>query len=268
MYYIDYHTHTKLSPDGEVPLLRMAEAAVAAGLSELCVTDHYDLVDLEGRPAPGSYDWGPGLEQWREAAERFRGRLIIRLGMEFGSANRCPDRAAQTLDQPELDFVIGSLHNLTPPAGAKDFYFVDYSTPEICYACLDDYFAQMLRLAPLPDYDSLGHIIYPLRYMCMRDGQTVTLDRYWEQIREILRSVAQTGHAIELNTYNGRTVADWAPVLDLYRQVGGELVTVGSDAHRTENVGRGVPEAYALLASAGFRYVTLYEKRRPRPIRL
>ena len=73
---------------------------------------------------------------------------------------------------------------------------------------------------------------------------------------------------MELNTYNGRTVADWLPVLNIYKEVGGELITVGSDAHRTENVGRGVPEAYALLAQAGFRYVTLYEKRQPRPVRL
>ena len=268
MYYIDYHTHTKLSPDGEVPLMEMAEAAVKAGLSELCVTDHYDLVDQDGKPEPNAYDWAPALEQWREAAERYRGRLTIRLGMEFGCANRYPLRARANLDQPELDFVIGSLHNLTPEAGARDFYFVDYTAPEVCYACLDDYFAQMLRLAPIPDYDAMGHIIYPLRYMCMRDGQTVSLDRYWEQIREILRTVVQTGHAIELNTYNGRTTTVWLPVLKIYKEVGGELITVGSDAHRTENVGRGVPEAYELLAQAGFRYVTLYEKRQPRPVKL
>ena len=129
MYYTDYHTHTRLSPDGEFPLLQMAEAALAAGLSELCVTDHYDLVDLDGRPAAEPYPWASALEQWREAAERCRGRLTIRLGLEFGSADRCPDRARETLDQPELDFVIGSLHNLTPEAGAKDFYFVDYCSP-------------------------------------------------------------------------------------------------------------------------------------------
>ena len=71
MYYIDYHTHTRLSPDGEVPLTSMAEAAVQAGLAELCVTDHYDLVDQDGKPEPNAYDWGAALEQWREAAERF-----------------------------------------------------------------------------------------------------------------------------------------------------------------------------------------------------
>lgn len=268
MYYIDYHTHSRLSPDGEEPLIHMAEAALKAGLSELCVTDHYDLTDLDGKPRPDRCDWTPALEQWREAAERYRGRLTIRLGIEFGSADRDAARARETLDQPELDFVIGSLHNLTLEAGGKDFYFVDYTTPEVCYACLDDYFAQMLRLAPLPDYDAMGHIIYPLRYMCMRDGQTVTLDGYQDRIREILRAVAQTGHAIELNTYNGRTLADWLPVLKSYKEVGGEFITVGSDAHRAENVGKGVPEAYELLAQAGFRYVTCYEKRQPRPVKL
>ena len=145
---------------------------------------------------------------------------------------------------------------------------MDYNAPEVCYACLDDYFAQMMRLAPLPDYDALGHIIYPLRYMCMRDGQTVSLERYWDQIREILRSVVQTGHAVELNTYNGRTLEDWMPVLAIYKEGGGDLITVGSDAHRTENVGKGVPAAYELLSAAGFRYVTLYEKRKPRPVKL
>lgn len=268
MYLIDYHTHTRLSPDGEVPLYQMAEAAVRAGLSELCVTDHYDLVDQDGKPEPNGCDWPPALEQWRETAERYRGRLTIRLGLEFGSADRDPKRARETLEQPELDFVIGSLHNLTPAAGGGDFYFVNYTAPEVCYACLDDYFAQMLRLAPLPDYDALGHIIYPLRYMCARDGQTVSLDRYQEQLREILRTVAQTGHAIELNTYNGRTLADWTPVLALYKEVGGELITVGSDAHRPENVGKGASAACELLTQAGFRYVTCYEKRQPRPVRL
>ena len=145
---------------------------------------------------------------------------------------------------------------------------MDYKTPEICYACLDDYFGSMLRLAPMTCYDAMGHIIYPLRYMNLRSGQNVSLDRYQDQLREILRLVAQNGRSIEVNTYNGRTVADWKPVLELYREVGGELVTVGSDAHAPENVAKGVREAYALLADTGFRYVTVYEKRVPRPVRL
>ena len=99
-------------------------------------------------------------------------------------------------------------------------------------------------------------------------GQNITLEPYWETIREILRRAAQTGHGMEINTHNGRTVAEWLPVLQLFKEVGGELVTVGSDAHEGQGVGKGVRESYELLAEAGFRYVTLYEKRRPRPVKL
>ena len=268
MYYTDYHTHTRLSPDSSAPLSAMAEAAAAAGLSELCVTDHYDLVDEEGAPTAKPLDWGAALGQWEPVRDAFRGRLTLKLGVELGSASFDPPAAARTLNHPAIDFVIGSLHNLSAQAGGSDFYYVDYRSPAVCYAALDDYFSSMAQLAPLPLYDSLGHIIYPLRYMCMRDGQTVSLERYTDRLRSILSDVVQTGHAIEVNTYNGRTVADWAPVLRLYRDVGGELVTVGSDAHTPGNMARGVKEAYDLLSTLGFRYVTTYEKRKPTPLPL
>lgn len=268
MVMIDYHTHSRLSPDSDALLSDSAEAAVQAGLSELCITDHYDLVDFEGQPTKNPYDWASAVGQYEEVAERYRGRLALKLGIEFGSATFDEAQAQRTVDEPKLDFVIGSLHNLTAQAGGSDFYFVAYQSPEICYQALDDYFTHMLRLAPLPWYDALGHLIYPLRYMNMRDGQTVTLDRYMDQILEILKIVAQTGHSIEVNTYTGRTVEDWKPVLELYRAVGGELLTVGSDAHIAAAVGNGVPEAYELIAGMGFRYVTTYEKRKPKPIKL
>ena len=79
---------------------------------------------------------------------------------------------------------------------------------------------------------------------------------------------AQNGRGMEINTYDGRTVSDWRPVLELFREVGGELVTVGSDAHTPQGVGKGVQAAYQLLSDVGFRYVTLYEKRQPQPIKL
>ena len=185
MYYADYHTHSRLSPDSDAPLLDMAEAAARAGLSELCITDHYDLVEMDGTPRTQPLDWPAAVAQWEEVRRRMAGRLILKLGVEFGSPTYDHTAARRTLDQSLLDFVIGSLHNYSPEAGGADFYLGDYTSPEICYAALDDYFAHMARLAPLPFYDSLGHIIYPLRYMCMRDGQSVSLDRYMDAIREL-----------------------------------------------------------------------------------
>ena len=264
MYFMDYHTHTRLSPDADYPLEEMAEAAAAAGLSELCVTDHYDRLTLDGG-WEGPYDWAPALEQYRSSAAQFAGKLTLRFGVEYGGAPFDPDYAREMLALPELDFVIGSLHNRSPQAGGADFYCDPYDIPEQCYAALDDYFASMAHLVELPEcYDVLGHIIYPLRYM----PQGITLDRYWDRIDAILRRAAETGRGIELNTYCGKTIAPWRPVLERYRAHGGELITVGSDAHLPERVGLGVPEAYELLRACGFRFVTVYEKHTPRQIKL
>lgn len=264
MYYTDYHAHSLLSPDGHAPLTAMADAAVAAGLAEFCLTDHYDLQGERGGRNP-PYDWAPALEQLHAARPRYAGGLKLRLGIELGGIPTDPAYCQALLDQPELDFVIGSLHNMSPQAGGMDFYFQDYSDEAVCYAALDDYFASMATLAALPElYDVLGHIIYPLRYM----PPTITLDRYWDAIEAILRTVIAVGRGIELNTYCGRTVEPWRPLLARYRALGGTLITVGADAHTPNNVGKGIPQAYALLEETGFDAVTVYERRRPTQIKL
>lgn len=182
MLLTDYHTHSVLSPDGNVPLARMADAAVAAGLGELCITDHCDLMDQDGGRVYG-YNWPAAVSQFRETVPMFQGRLNLRLGLEFGVPHVDRTAAEQILSLPELDFVIGSVHNLSPARGGRDFYFVDYPDADACYAALDDYFASMSVLACTDLYDVLGHIIYPLRYM----HTPVSLERYRETIRTILR---------------------------------------------------------------------------------
>ncbi|MCQ4808340.1 PHP domain-containing protein, partial [Intestinimonas massiliensis] len=81
-YFIDYHTHSQLSPDSSVPLEQQAEAADRSGLSELCITDHYDTVGLHGGPME-PYVWAPAVEQFQRVRAQFQGRLTLRLGLEF-----------------------------------------------------------------------------------------------------------------------------------------------------------------------------------------
>lgn len=265
MYYTDYHTHSALSPDGHVPLGEMARAAVAAGIHELCVTDHYDLLEERGNLPKPPHDWGPSLRQFGETLPEFQGKLTLRLGLELGSAQVDPQYVASLLDMPELDFVIGSLHNWSREKGGEDFYFGGYETEEACHAALDDYFGSMAALAPQGGlYDVLGHIIYPLRYM----PNPVPLDRYMERLEAIFKDAVAAGRGIEVNTYRGRTLEEWRPILALYRDCGGEILTVGSDAHVPEGVGRGVAEAYDLIRDMGFGYVCAYERRKPHFIKL
>lgn len=263
MYLIDYHNHSQLSFDAHFPLTQMAQAMLEAGIQEMCVTDHCDLVDADANRVY-SFDWPAALAQYDEAVEHFAGKLTIKQGLEFGMGHLDPACSEQILAQPRLDFVIGSVHNYSPRKGCGDFYLSDMSTPAACAEILEDYFYSVDTLSRSPYYDILGHIIYPLRYM----NGNATIHPWMEQVSQILRQVIDSGRGIEVNTYCGRTVEDWIPVLTRYKELGGECLTIGSDAHDPQNAGRGIPQAYDLLRSLGFRWVCTYEKRKPTFIEL
>lgn len=268
MYLVDYHTHTCCSMDSEAPLMEEARQAIRTGLKELCTTDHCDLIDGDGNRIY-DLDWKPIQTQYEQVCSAYGAELNLRLGLELGCAQTDPECARKILAGAPLDFVIGSIHNQSMERGGIDFYFLKYQTQQDCYAALDDYVASMAKLVKLEDcYDVLGHIIYPLRYMKDVEGPPITLDRYEDALRAIFTAAAQAGRGIEVNTYCGRTVGEWLPVLKLYRACGGEILTVGSDAHAAENIGKGAREALQLMQEAGFRYQTVYQGRVPQFIKL
>lgn len=269
MYLTDLHTHTILSPDGVFPLSEMARSAVHAGISVMAVTDHFDMLDTDGKRVL-DYDWGPSLEQFHSTVPLLRDQLELKFGLELGSLHISPDHARMILARAgsDLDVVIGSLHNFREENGGGEYYFGVYSSPQICHFALDDYFTSMEELVAAPDcYDILGHIIYPLRYM-HRDGQNISLEPYWDRLAEILRTVIHTGRSIEVNTCRGHTVADWRGILELYRDLGGKLVTTGSDAHQSADLGKGLVQACRLLQSCGFDRIAVYSHRTPELIKI
>ena len=261
MFLADCHTHSRVSPDSNAPMVEMAKAAWEYGLDVMCLTDHCDLLSLEGERTL-TYDWGPVLRERKGMLDAFGARVDLPLGLEFGMAHLFPEAAETILRQPGLDFVIGSCHNQDEKAGGTDFYLLPYDTLDQCYEALDNYFASMLQMAASQYYDVVGHVIYPLRYMKPNDGP-VTLEGYEDRLEALLRTAIGRGKGMEVNTWCGRTLADWLPMLKLYRSLGGEIVTVGSDAHAPGNVGKGVPQAFDLLREAGFRYVTVFRRRKP-----
>ncbi len=269
MHLIDYHSHSERSPDSDTPLLKNAEAALSAGLSKLCITDHFDLVKSQGeRQHADQLDWAPRLADIRAVRAAMEGRLTLKLGIELGNGQVDAADAAQVMALPELDFIIGSIHNLSLEAGGTDLYYINYNSPALCYQVLDDYFTSMEALVEADCYDALGHIIYPLRYMRVRDGQDVDIYRYLDRMRPLLKGVAMHGKAIELNTWCNRMLEAWQPLLEIYRDCGGEFITIGSDAHTAGGIGSGVREGYELLRQVGFRYVTSYDRRAPVQIKL
>ncbi len=266
MYFCDIHSHTSISPDSQAQLPHMVRAALDAGLREFCVTDHCDLLDLDGRPT-ASFDWLASKRQFHDAQAQFGGRIVLRLGIELGSAPYDPETARAILAQggEELDFVLGSLHNWIGMEGGRDLYYSDYGRdPALARKAVESTLAHTWTLVTqCPDcYDSLAHIVYPLRYI-RRDGVEMSLADYEEQVRAIFTQVAAGGRAIELNTCRGHDLDCWPPLLRWFKECGGEMVTLGADAHRPDQVAKGIPEALQMLQAAGFGYVTTYERRRP-----
>lgn len=269
-YLTDSHTHSILSMDGHVPLFEMAESACLNGLSALTVTDHFDMLNDNGQRVL-TYDWSAPLAQFAETQPKFRGKLRLGLGIELGSAHVSPDHARKVIADAGagLDQVIGSIHNYREENGGGEYYYSCFSSLPVCHAALDDYLTSMEDLVALPDcYDVLGHIIYPLRYM-RRDGHDIDLlDHYRERLAEILRKVILTGRSIEVNTCRGRNIEDWRGILQLYRDLGGTLVTLGSDAHYPWHVGKGLRAACELLQQCGFDRLTLYTRRQAELIQI
>lgn len=269
MYLPDYHFHTNRSEDSPATLLQQAKAAVAAGIRELCVTDHWNLLNQAGDHLPTVYHWSASLAQWKRVRNRFPGRLEIRLGIEVGNGVVDPAAVDAALDLPELDFVIGSLHSQSLAAGGRGIFTVSKcATPTLDRAkdILTDYMDTLEELAHTRGYDVLGHVIYPLRYLPAE--YQLTLRPWWDQLAEIFRCVIASGRGIEFNTSAGDTVSQWREVLELYRDLGGEILTLGSDAHRPHLIGAAFPEAIALIRETGFRYLCVYRSREPLFVKL
>lgn len=258
----NYHLHSRCSFDAEYPLTEMCRAAKEAGITALCLTDHCDLVDEKGQPND-DFDWNAENQELLSARKAYP-ELTIRKGVELGQAILRPDAAEKVLSEPGIDFVLGSMHD--SPQGI-DYYWIEYTSREQCISLIEEYLQALLELSKTDYFDSLAHLTYPLRYMRDRAGFAVDFRSHDDLVQEILKTLIARGKALELNT-SGFQSASGEPlppeyILKRYRELGGELITIGTDAHEPKNIAAGLEQGMAMLRRCGFRYLTGYEKRKP-----
>jgi len=181
---------------------------------------------------------------------RFGSRLTIRAAIEVSEPHVHPEKAGPVLNKYEWDFVLGSLHWIQPNINT---YLDDFMT----YA---------------GDFDILSHIDYPSRYNQHIHGGAYDIAEYEDTIREVLRAVIARGKGIEINTSPWRKgLADPNPpaiVIKWYRELGGEILTLGSDSHAPKDVGAGIDRAMAIAKDAGFTRIATFEKRKPAFVKL
>lgn len=267
MLYCDIHTHSDNSFDAKNSVDAMCRAAIERGLYALAVTDHCEAEyiccgeDCEF----GSFDHRipQSIRDINSAKEKYKHQLKLLCGLELGEPMHDPEQTRHALQYGEFDFILASVHNLR---GCEDFYFLDYKTVDV-NAVLRQYFDELLETAGFEHFDSLSHLTYPLRYIVEREGYYPDLTPFSNQIDAIFRLLADRKKALEINVSGlfkpiGRTLPD-LPLVKRFRELGGEFVTIGSDAHSDDMVGKGIAQGVAIAQAAGFTHYTIYEKHQP-----
>ena len=255
-YLSDCHTHSDCSPDASDPTMMLCECACRLGLYALTITDHCECnvyrEEEYDRSVRQSYF------EARKASAVFHGRLHVRAGIELGQPMQNIEAAEDILDACDFDFTLASVHNVQ---GMPDFYELDYSQVDLTKT-LHQYFDEILETIEWGKFDSLAHLTYPWRYIVGEHGLAIDDVQLSGRIDEVLTALIKNGKALEVNTSGLRQkLGETMPNLQIvkrYYELGGKLVTLGSDAHRWPDVGAGMEEGMKLIRQAGFTHFALY----------
>lgn len=263
--FFDYHVHSSCSHDCVESMEDTARAAITAGVGELCFTDHFELEGPEGHPYPPLDDaaYFTSLRQARQAVPG----IVLKAGVELGLTANTLDGMAAYVREHDLDFVIASQHMID----GKDPYFPGFHEGTTVPNAQRRYLEELLYcIERLDDYNVIGHIGYLDKYLTKEQlaqgDRPFVYEDFPELIDKILRSAIERGKGIEVNT-NNYFMHDWPcphpDILKRFAQLGGEVVTTGSDAHSADVVGNKLKEAQELIQACGLKYVCTFEKMEP-----
>lgn len=262
MITADLHTHSSFSSDSDEPLISMAKAAREKGLKTLCLTEHLDF----------DYPGGEFLldtKSYSEELSRVKGELSdieLLFGVELGLMDYLAPRLSEYVSEWDFDFIIGSSHLID----GIDPYYPEYFERHGGKNGILRYFESILaNIKAFDGFDVYGHLDYVVRYS--PEKKYDPLD-FREIIDEILKLLISRSKGIEINTAGINSglgyVHPHAFILSRYKELGGEIITVGSDAHDKARVGADFVIAEQALTAAGFKRCTVFRKRKPEFVRL
>lgn len=263
---IDYHVHSSLSGDSAASVAAVCGAAAAAGLREISFTEHIDFEPTD--PSYGAFDRDRFAEEVARARDRFGEALEIRMGVEVDFQEKHRPQIEAFLAAGDFDYVLGSAHYVDGIILENHAAYFGGRTPEQAY---EPYFDSVLSAVETGWFDALAHVDVCKRYGVRYFGR-FDWHPYKSRIDDVLRALIDRGMTLEVNS-SGIRQSPGEPypaggILSRYRELGGRHVTVGSDAHRSEDVGAGIREALELIAQTGFDSVDTFVSRERRPVRL
>jgi histidinol-phosphatase (PHP family) len=258
MQFHDYHMHSNFSCDCQATMAEMCKSAVAQEIPEIGFTEHYDLHPLE--PCRDWFRVKPWWAELERCRAEFAGRLIIRAGIEVGEPHLYTAEMAAMVSQGPFDYVLGSLHWV----GRHSMFDVTYFKEHPAEIAFSTFFVELEKMTRVGGFDVLSHFDVLIRTAHAVYGP-YDVHEYADLIRPILRNCIDHGIALDLNTSGLRKrVNVLTPNLEIlrwYAELGGERVTLGSDAHRPVEVGAHLDVAIAIAKEAGLRYLTYFVNR-------
>ena len=258
MKKVDHHIHTDNSFDSVEKLEKMCEKAVGEGIEILGFGEHFST--LERLPTYGYMKFEKYSQEIESCRNRFKGDIEILKGLEICSPQFNIDSIIKIVKDEGIDFIIGSVHDIDGPKLRK---FIEGKSNQEAY---EGYFKKVLEVSQKGEYDILGHIDLLKRYAFEVLGNYEFID-FEVIIGEILKNVIKRGKAIELNTSGlesgAKELFPSIEVLKLYKEVGGKLITIGSDAHSTDKLGCNHKAAVEVLRRLGYKEYYYYKQRKP-----
>lgn len=277
----DNHVHTYFSTDSDTPMEDMLKNAIEKEFSSICFTDHMDYnFPSEGDTPEFLLDIEPYFEEMKRLSEKYGDRIKIRRGIELGLKKDCLDKCISLTKEYPFDFVIGSTHLVDNIDPYYDTFWSD--TPE--KSGILRYYETTLNNVNLgADFDVYGHIDYIIRYtpkMKQLKSQGISVDTYIDRltsdsmdiIEEILKTLIYNGKGIEINTagfkYGLIHPNPHEKILKLYHELGGEIITIGSDAHECKHLAYDFEKVPEILTKCGFRYYSEFTGRKAEMIKM
>ena len=263
----DFHLHSHFSGDCSIPMEDMILAGIKSGLTSMCFTEHndfdfpYEVTDV--KPDAFLLD----VEAYRKSlislAEKYRDKIRILFGVEIGLQQCCTTKNKELASSGGFDFIIASAHLCQ----GMDPYYPSFFEGKQASDCYLAYFEELYEnLKGFSDFDVCGHLDYIARY-APKGALPFRYEDFSDLIDEILKYLIENGKGLELNTSRlirpAHTTNPSPRILRRYRELGGEILTVGSDAHVPEAVAGGFTEASDILKDCGFSYYTVFSDRTP-----
>ena len=260
----DYHLHSSFSGDSKTAMEDMILRSIELGLKSICFTEHMDFDYPVTATAPKDYfivNTDSYLYDLISFIEKYAGQITVNFGIEIGMQPHLAKENAKYIKEYDFDFVIASSHI----CNGEDVYISSFYEGKSDKEAYREYFESiLLNIQKFTNFDVYGHLDYVVRYGRNRDNEYFYED-YNDVFEAILKLLIENEKGLEINTggmkYDLKELHPTADVLKLYRELGGEIITVGSDAHKTSNITRGFDRAAEVLKECGFKYYTVFEKR-------